>query len=210
MSAYDRHNPSLLSRLVWRVLLWLYHLKGFRLDGAPPDLPKYILLGAPHTTNWDFVIFAGAVRDMGIRPSFIGKHSLFRWPATRFMRDMGGMPVDRSRSGGYVQAVAERIAAADDIALVIAPEGSRTSDGRWRSGFWHIAKAAGIPFVPCWVNYETRRIGVGEAMMASDDFHADLARIADFYRNVRPDCDRFDVLAAQAEGEVSTPGKRGD
>ena len=210
MQGTTNRGPSILSRIVWRILRLLYRQKGYRLTGRVPDLPKFVLIGAPHTTNWDFVFFAGAVRDLGIKPSFIGKHTLFKWPMTRFMRDMGGMPVDRSRSGGYVQAVAAAIEAADEIALVIAPEGSRSSDGRWRSGFWHIANTAQIPIVPAWVDQDKRRGGVGEPIMPSGDFHADLAKIAAFYMANRPDCDRFQVLMAQAEGEVATPPVRRD
>ena len=205
-----KRKPSPLSRFAWWVLQGLYDDKGFVLTGRVPDIPKFILLGAPHTTNWDFIFFAGAVRELGIKPSFIGKHTLFKWPMTRFMYDMGGMPVDRSKSGGYVQAVVRAIDEADEIALVIAPEGSRSSDGRWRSGFWHIANAARIPIVPAWVHHEERRGGLGEPIMPSGDFHADLAKIAAFYQSNRPDCPRFDVLMAQARGEVPDVARRGD
>ncbi|MBH5321158.1 lysophospholipid acyltransferase family protein [Aurantiacibacter sediminis] len=202
------HAPSLLSRIVWRILRGLYRLKGFRILGSPPPLNKFILLGAPHTTNWDFVYFAGAVREMGVAPSFIGKHTLFKWPMTRFMKDMGGMPIDRSRKGGYVQAVAAEFARRDRLALVIAPEGSRSSDGRWRSGFWHIAKAAGVPFVPVWFDYEKRYGAIGEPIMPGESFEDDLAKIAAFYRANLPDFDRFKLLEAQARGEVEGPGRQ--
>ncbi len=185
----------------------LYRLQGFRLEGRAPDIPKYILVGAPHTTNWDFIFFAGAVKEMGIRPSFVGKHTLFKWPMTRFMYDMGGIPVDRTRKGNYVQNVISAIHEAEDIALVVAPEGSRSSDGRWRSGFYHIAHGAGIPIVPAWVNHEARRGGLGEPIHTTGDFHADLARIAEFYKANRPECERFDILAAQARGEVEDVGR---
>lgn len=201
-------KPTLLSRIVWRVLRWLYQSQNFKLENHPPKLKKFILVGAPHTSNWDFVYFAGAVQEVGIKPSFIGKHTLFKWPMTRFMFDMGGMPVDRSAPRGYVNAVADRIAEADEIALVIAPEGSRTTDGRWRSGFYHIAQAAGVPIVPAWVNHETKGAGFGEAIMPSGDFNGDLAKIAEFYKSCRPDCGRFDVLAAQARGEIEAPKRK--
>jgi len=193
-------TPTLSSRLIWFALRRLYDWKGWQLENAAhPPLRKFIILGAPHTSNWDFVFFAGATRKIGIRPRFVGKHTLFRWPMTRFMFDMGGMPVDRSRPGGYVQAVADAIAAADEMALVIAPEGSRTSTGEWRSGFYRIAMAAGVPIVPAWVNNDTMRGGLGEPIMPSGDYAADLARIADFYLSKMPDCERFAALAAQAE-----------
>ncbi|MWV26607.1 lysophospholipid acyltransferase family protein [Aurantiacibacter rhizosphaerae] len=202
------HAPSILSRLVWRLLRGLYRLKGFKLSGEPPQIPKYILVGAPHTSNWDFIFFAGAVKQLGIKPSFIGKHTLFKWPMTRFMLDMGGMPINRSAPQGYVRSVIERIEATDEMALVVAPEGSRSSDGRWRSGFYHIAHGAGIPIVPAWVNYETMRGGLGEPIWPTGDFHADLMKIADFYAQAMPHCDRFKVLARQARGEIDTPGSK--
>lgn len=203
-------KPTLLSRIVWRILRGLYRWKGYRLETGAPDIPKYILIGAPHTSNWDFVFFAGATRELGIRPGFVGKHTLFKWPMTRFMYDMGGMSINRSSPRGYVNSVIEAINAADEIALVIAPEGTRSSDGRWRSGFYHIALGAGIPIVPAWVNQQTMRGGLGDPIMPSGDFDADLAKLAAFYRSKRPDCPRFELLAAQARGEVESPGKRRD
>ncbi|WP_271079323.1 1-acyl-sn-glycerol-3-phosphate acyltransferase [Aurantiacibacter sp. MUD61] len=206
----ETRKASLLSRIVWRLLKALYDSQGFKLENHPPKLKKFILAGSPHTTNWDFIYFAGAVQEVGIMPSFIGKHTLFKWPMTNFMLDMGGMPVDRSAPRGYVNTVVDKIKAADEIALVIAPEGSRTSDGRWRSGFYHIALGAGIPIVPAWVNHETKAAGFGDPVMPSGDFHADLAKIAAYLKSRRPDCERFDVLAAQARGELEAPGKKRD
>ena len=192
-------KPTLLSRLIWFVLRRLYDWKGWQLEQqrAPP-LRKYILLGAPHTSNWDFVFFAGATRKLGILPRFMGKHTLFAWPMTRFMYDMGGMPVDRSRPGGYVQAVVEAFAQAEDMALVIAPEGTRSSAGEWRTGFYRIAMGAGVPIVPAWVDHATKQGGLGEPIMPTGDYKADLAKIAEFYRSKMPGCARFGVLAEQA------------
>ncbi len=203
-------KPSLLSRIVWWALGKVYDWRGYTLENHPQKLPRFLLVGAPHTSNWDFIYFAGAVQEMGIRPSFIGKHTLFKWPMTRFMLDMGGMPINRSAPQGYVRSVIQQIEAADEMALVIAPEGSRSTDGRWRSGFYHIANGAGVPIVPAWVNHETGQAGFGEPIWPSGDFHADLAKIAAFYQAKLPDCERFDVLAEQARGEVATPKSRND
>ncbi|RIV83885.1 1-acyl-sn-glycerol-3-phosphate acyltransferase [Aurantiacibacter zhengii] len=202
-----RSAPSLLSRFVWWVLFRLYRWKGFHLENHVPRLDKFILVGAPHTSNWDFIYFAGAVQEMGVKPRFIGKHTLFKWPMTRFMYDMGGMPINRSSPRGYVNAVVDQVNAAEQIALVIAPEGSRTSDGRWRSGFYHIASGAGVPIVPAWVNAETGQAGFGDPIYPSGDFHADLAKFAAFYQSVLPDCPRFEVLEEQARGAIATPAR---
>ena len=205
----DRKS-SLLSRVVWRLLRAVYRWKGYTLENHPPKLDKFILVGAPHTSNWDFIYFAGAVQEVGISPRFIGKHTLFNWPMTRFMYDIGGMPINRSSPRGYVNAVVDQVKAADDIALVIAPEGSRSSDGRWRSGFYHIATGADVPIVCAWVDEETGRAGFSEAIEPSGDFHADLKKIAAFYREHMPHCPRFEVLEQQAAGDVATPQRSMD
>ena len=204
MPSATNRKPSLLSRLVRRLLILLYRWKGWRIDGRRHEARKFIILGAPHTSNWDFIFFIGATHELGIRPSFMGKSSLFKWPMTDFMLDMGGIPVDRSRRANYVEQVAAAFAAADDLALVIAPEGSRTFKGDWRSGFYHIAMAAGVPIVPAWVNNAKLVGGMGEPIIPTGDYRADLAKIAAFYREKRPDCDRFIALekSTQTVGEM--------
>lgn len=180
-------RAPLLSRLVRAGLLRLYRWKGWALEGQPPPLAKFVIVGAPHTSNWDFVFFLGATHELGIRPRFMGKHSLFRWPLRRFMFDMGGVPVDRSASRNYVDQVVAAFAAEEDFRLVIAPEGTRGGDGKWRSGFYHIALGAGVPIVPAWVDHETMRGGLGPPIAPSGDYEADLARIAAFFRSKMPD-----------------------
>src|SRR6478736_6339127 len=146
-------------------------MRGWHIEGTPPADRKFILVGAPHTSNWDFAVFLGATDDLGIHPSFIGKQSLFSWPMRRFMFDMGGIPVDRTRRSNYVEQVVAEFAKRDELALVIAPEGTRDSDGRWKSGFYHIA--------------------IGAAIRPTGDYAADLKRIAGFYRTREPDNPRF-------------------
>lgn len=197
---HEDKPPALLSRVVLWACLALYRWKGWRLEGARPSEPKFVITGVPHTSNWDFIFFVGATHELGIRPSFVGKVSLFRGFLRRFMFDMGGLPVDRSKRGSnYVEQIAAHFSARRELALVIAPEGSRGTDGSWRSGTYHIATRAGVPIVPAWVDNARRRGGVGPAIHLTGDYGADLARIAAYYRSVMPDCARFRVLAAQAK-----------
>ncbi|MGI8943955.1 MAG: 1-acyl-sn-glycerol-3-phosphate acyltransferase, partial [Qipengyuania sp.] len=188
-----------------RVLLALYRRKGWRLEGKRPAARKFIIVGAPHTSNWDFIFFLGATHELGIRPSFMGKHTLFQGPQRPFMLDMGGVPIDRSKKSNYVEQVVRAFADADELALVIAPEGSRSSSGGWRSGFYHIAMAAGVPIVPAWVDHASMRGGLGEPLMPCGDYRADLAKLAAFYRKKLPGCDRFVALEATTRtlGELS-------
>ncbi len=192
------HKPSLSSRLVRWIILRIYRWKGWKLEGTLPATRKFVIAGAPHTSNWDFVFFTGATHEMGIRPNFMGKHTLFKWPMKRFMQDMGGIPVNRSIRANYVEQVAAEFARRDELALVVAAEGTRSSNGEWKSGFYHIAEAAGVPIVPCWVCNTTKRLGFGPALAPSGDYPADLASLAAFMRSKRPDEPRFKVLEAQA------------
>lgn len=183
----DEGRPTLLSRAVKALLLWLYRWKGWQIEGAAPRAPKAMLLGAPHTTNWDFVFFLGIINEMGLKPRFMGKTSLFRWPLTRFMYDVGGVPIDRTKRSNYVDQVISAFRnATGDFHLVIAPEGTRGSIDKWRSGFYHIAHGAGVPIVPAWVDHATMRGGIGPEIPTTGDFLADLSKIAAFYRSVMP------------------------
>ena len=192
-------RPSLLSRVVRAIVLWLYRWKGWTLDPGAPALKKYIIVGAPHTSNWDFVFFVGTTDELGIRPRFVGKHSLFRWPLRRFMYDMGGVPIDRSASRNYVEQVALAFAAEEDFRLVIAPEGTRGGSGTWRSGFYHIARSAGVPVVPAWVDNVNMRGGLGPPIELTGDFQADMTKIAHFFRSKMPDHPKLAGLYAMVE-----------
>lgn len=192
------HKPSLLSRIVRRIILRLYRWKGWTLEGHLPDLHKYVIAGAPHTSNWDFVFFIGATAQEGVQPNFMGKHTLFKWPMTSFMLDMGGISIDRGKRANATQQVAEEFARRDKLALVIAAEGTRSSDGEWKSGFYHIAQAAGVPIVPAWVCNERMILGFGPPLYPTGNYGADLAKLAAFMRSKLPDYDRFKKLEAQA------------
>ncbi|MGQ7830585.1 1-acyl-sn-glycerol-3-phosphate acyltransferase [Altererythrobacter sp. Z27] len=206
MSQARGRKRSILSRIVRRIIMALYRWKGWKIDGQLPDLPKFVIAGAPHTSNWDFVFFIGATAKEGVEPNFMGKHTLFEGIMRNFMFDMGGIPVDRSKRANYVDQVAEEFARRDHLALVIAAEGSRTTDGSWKSGFYHIAQAANVPIVPAWVCNDRNILGFGEPVWPSGDYGADLLKIARFMRSKLPENERFKVLEAQAlriiEGEA--------
>jgi 1-acyl-sn-glycerol-3-phosphate acyltransferase len=142
MSLKER-QPSWLSRLVRQVLVGIYKRGGWHAHGVVPESRKFVLIAAPHTSNWDFVYFLGLTDDLGIMPHFMAKSSLFRWPFTNFMLDMGGVPVDRSSNKNYVQQMIDEFGRRKEFMLTIAPEGTRGSvkayrHGRRRTaGRWH-------------------------------------------------------------------------
>ncbi|HAU21853.1 MAG TPA: acyltransferase [Erythrobacter sp.] len=197
---------SILSRIVRRIIIGIYHLMGWEIDGNLPDISKYVIVGAPHTSNWDFVFFLGATEEQGVHPNFMGKHTLFQGIMRNFMYDMGGVPIDRTKRANYVEQVADEFERRDHLALVVAAEGSRTTDGSWKSGFYHIAQAANVPIVPAWVCNERRVLGFGDPVWPSGNYGEDLLKIAGFMRSKLPDYERFKVLEAQARRLIEENG----
>jgi 1-acyl-sn-glycerol-3-phosphate acyltransferase len=179
-------RPSLASRLVKRALLAFYRINGWKAHGTPPPDGRYVIIAAPHTSNWDFVYFLGLVNELGIDARFIAKDSLFRWPLGRFMRDMGGVPVDRSAKSDMVKAMVAEFATGKPFVLTIAPEGTRSRVGQWRTGFYHIAREAGVPMVVGMMDYGNRTGGLGPAIIPTGDYKADMAKVFAVYSTVTP------------------------
>ncbi len=167
-----------------RACVWQYRRKGWHSYGQPPADRRCVIIAVPHTSNWDFVNFIGLTDALGIRPRFMAKASLFRWPLGRFMRDMGGVSVDRTGGRNQVEAAVAEFARRDEFMLVIAPEGTRGATTQWKSGFYHIAMAAGVPIVCGAMDYARRRAGIGEPFMPTGDYAADMARIFATYERV--------------------------
>ena len=174
-------KPTLASRAVRRLLLWIYTAKGWTAVGAPPPDRRCVIVAAPHTSNWDFILFLGLTNALGIKAHFMGKSSLFKWPMTRFMKDMGGVAVDRTKSRNYVDATIAEFDQRDEFMLVIAPEGTRSVVTQWRTGFYHIALGAKVPLVLGWIDYERKVGGLGPAIMPTGDYASDMRIIVDFY-----------------------------
>ena len=198
MSERTSRKRSILSRIVRRIIMALYRFKGWKLDGHLPNIEKFVIAGAPHTSNWDFVFFVGATAEEGVEPNFMGKHTLFQGMMRNFMFDMGGIPIDRTKRSNVVEQVAAEFDQRDHLALVIAAEGTRSSNGEWKSGFYNIARAANVPIVPAWVCNEDMVLGFGPAIVPTESYGETLLEIARFMRSKRPDYERYKVLEAQA------------
>lgn len=178
--------PSRLSRLFRRALVIIYRANGWRATGEIPEPRKFVLIAAPHTSNWDFVNFIGLTEDLGITPHFMAKTSLFRWPFRNFMLDMGGVPIDRSANKNYVEAMINEFKRRKQFMLTVAPEGTRGSVKTWKTGFYHIAMGAGVPLVVGMMDYGTKTGGLGAAIWPTGDYRADMAKVAEIYASVTP------------------------
>lgn len=155
-STVSRRNYGFLETVGHVVLRKL----GWRVEGEFPDLPRVVIALAPHSSNWDFIIGAAAVFALGLRVAFIGKHTLFRGLLGKFMRWLGGIPVDRAHPEGFVDALVAEFSRRDQLWLAIAPEGTRTHGVQFKSGFYRIAKAVGVPVFPVYFNYRRKVIGL--------------------------------------------------
>lgn len=161
-------------------------LLGWRFAGAFPDRSKLVIVVAPHTSNWDFVVGIALVFATGLDAHWLGKHHLFQGPLGPLARWLGGIPVDRRQRNDLVEQTTAAFQSRDRLWLGITPEGTRKKVERWKSGFWHIAKAAGVPIVLCYLDFRKREIGVGPLIEPGEDYEADLARIQAFYASVTP------------------------
>ena len=170
-------RPAFSQRLARAIL----KMVGWEMTGSFPDLPKYILVGAPHTSNWDFPLAMLLMLAGGVRFNWIGKDSLFRWPLGGIFRRLGGIPVHRDRSNNFVAQIVQAFENSERLIIAIAPEGTRSLVTRWRTGFYYMAIGAQVPLVLGFVDYHKRQVGVGPVIYPSQDIEATFAQLSEFY-----------------------------
>lgn len=155
---------------------------GWKTIGAPPEgCPKYVLVAAPHTSNWDFPFTLATFWKFGVKLHWIGKHTLFSWPFGGLLRALGGIAVDRRSAHNVVGALAKRFSAADRLVVAVAVEGSRRRHEHWKSGFYHIARAANVPVVLGSLDFAKKEATLSPAIHLTGDIKADMDRIRAFY-----------------------------
>jgi 1-acyl-sn-glycerol-3-phosphate acyltransferase len=164
----------------WLSLLFL-RVTGWKAEGEKPVAKKYVLIAAPHTTNWDFFYVLAFARLYDIKISWVGKHTLFRWPFGALMRRLGGVSVRRDRRENVVEQMAKTFAQSDSLTLIVPAEGTRSWVPYWKSGFYHIANTAGVPIVMGYLDYKRKRGGFGPAITPSGNLRRDMDRIRAFY-----------------------------
>lgn len=168
----------------------IFRALGWRIQGELPEQSKFVIIGAPHTSNWDFFLFLAAMYHFDVRMSFLGKASLFRWPFGFMFEKVGGIPVDRTRAGGIVRQVKEAFDKAEKMILVIAPEGTRRAAAKWKSGFVEIAARAEVPVVFGGVDGENKILFISSAHFVGQDKSAFMDEVRTFYADkpgIRPD-----------------------
>lgn len=150
-------------------------LAGWRIEGNFPDAPKIMLIVVPHTSNWDFLVGLMAKFALRLECRFMAKESLFWWPLGAFLRQMGGIAIDRAAADDVVMGSVRAYRDRERLVLVITPEGTRARVERWKSGFHRIARAAGVPVVLAVFDYSRKVVQLGPAFEATGDYEGDLA-----------------------------------
>ena len=170
-----------LARMISQLILKII---GWKTRTISLDFPRFILIGAHHTSNWDFVIGYMVMTAIGLNFRFVGKHTLFRWPLGGFMRWLGGIAVNRSLSTNFVEQVASHFQEQDQLIVAIAPEGTRQQTDYWRSGFYYIALQAKVPVVLGFLDYSSKTGGLGAMFQPSGNLEKDMEIVRDFYAGV--------------------------
>ena len=171
---------------IWRAVGRAYlRLAGWRIEGTFPADSKYVLIVAPHTSNWDFPLGVAVVFAVELRVSWLGKHSMFRTPFKSFLRWLGGIPVNRSASHGVVGECVRAFAAAPALIVALAPEGTRKGVSKWKSGFYLIALKAGVPILPVGFDYREHVVRLMPLFQPGGNLERDLPLIQGKFSDVQ-------------------------
>lgn len=158
---------------------------GWRTEGEIPNLAQFVAVGAPHASSWDFFLGMMLIIGLGVRVSWMGKASLFRWPLGGIMRWLGGIAIDRTSRHNVVEQTIQHFATHPQLIVGLMPEGTRKRAGipvnEWKTGFYYIAKGARVPILPIYIDNSGKRVIFGPLLTPTGDLEADLATLQQFY-----------------------------
>jgi len=172
-----REGAEVRERLASAFLRW----SGWELDGTRPEPRSFVMVGAPHTSNWDLAYFLAFMGVLGVRARFMAKHTLFVGPLGPVFRALGGISIRRHRRENVTQQMVAAFRADPALVLAVPAEGTRSYVTHWKSGFYHIARGAGVPVVPGFLDYARRRGGLGPPIHLCGDVRADMDQLRAFF-----------------------------
>ncbi|HHW4678965.1 MAG TPA: lysophospholipid acyltransferase family protein [Xylella sp.] len=181
--------PESIPRMHGPFVRWLgrtvLRVGGWRLVGAIPNQGKVVIIVAPHSSYWDGFFGFASKFAVGVEMRSLIKASLFWWPLGPLLRWIGCIPLNRKLPQGTVSQAVRAFRECERMWYMLAPEGTRKPVERWKPGFWKIAKAAGVPILPVYLDYSSRTIGIGDLFWPSDDMDADIAAVRAWYKPCR-------------------------
>jgi 1-acyl-sn-glycerol-3-phosphate acyltransferase len=179
---YTLFSTPILSSVLRVISIVMLKIIRWRVIGSLPEgQRKYVLIVAPHTSNWDFILFVFAVSVLRLQPSVLIKSTLFVGPLGWFLRYCGAIPVNRTQANSLVDYIAGIYAEREEFVLIITPEGTRSANPNWKRGFHHVARKAEVPVLVVYVDSAIRTIGIEGLMEPSDDADADIRKLKQFY-----------------------------
>lgn len=165
-----------------RIIMWLV---GWKVTGKLPKDKKFVLIGEPHTSNWDFLLMFGAAYSLRLNVSWLGKHTIFKKPFGTIMRWFGGIPINRNASHDLVNRTAKLFNEKESLVLVIGPSGTRSKREYWKSGFYWIAHNARVPVLCGYLDFVNKVVHVGLVVTPTGDVKKDMDKIREFYKGIR-------------------------
>lgn len=162
---------------------FLLRFLGWKTNPQLPELKKYVLIGAPHTSNWDFMYTMLGLTSMGIKFNWVAKHTLFVWPLGVIGRAIGGIPVNRKSGTSFLKKSIDLYKEREEFIMAIAPEGTRRKTEFWKTGFYTIAQKAEVPVVMGYIDYPNKVLGVSGVLHPSGDLEKDMLILAEFYKD---------------------------
>ena len=180
---FDTPGITVLGRIWARIFLFFI---GWKKEGALPEPQKYVMIAAPHTSNWDLPVMLALGFLLRGKLFWMTKDSVFRWPFGGFFKWLGGIPIDRSKTNGVVGQCIELFEKHDTLILAVPPEGTRKKVRAWKTGFYHIANGAHVPIALGYLDYGRKRGGVAKLFHPTGDYDTDVAEIQKFYATITP------------------------
>ena len=157
---------------------------GWRVEGEIPDIKKYVIIAAPHTTNWDFPITLAVAFVLRIKIYWMGKAAMFRWPFRGMLQWLGGIPIDRSQANNVVEQSVEAFRKLEKLIMLVPPEGTRKKVSYWKTGFYRIAQGADVPIVLGFLDYRRKAGGIGPIFYPTGNIEDDMLHIKAFYSTI--------------------------
>lgn len=185
--------------------LWM-RLFGWQVEGQVPEGGKFVLIGAPHTSNWDFPFTLATAAVLRLRMSWLAKDSAFKGLLGPVMRALGGIPINRSSPQGMVGQLVAQFNQSEQLVIAIAPSGTRKQTDYWKSGFYRIASAAQVPILCGYLDYRRKRAGVGLSFVPTGDVGRDMDRIREFYKEFQGKKPGLATRIRLADEDTPQPG----
>jgi 1-acyl-sn-glycerol-3-phosphate acyltransferase len=201
------HDTFICKTFMRWLALIIFKLSGWNVAGQRPAIRKYVIIAAPHTSNWDFIYTLCLAFILGIKPRIMMKSTWFSGPMGTFLRWLGAIPIDRSGSHNVVAQSIRTFNRRDRMVLVVPPSGTRKKVMYWKSGFYHIARGAGVPVVLGYLDYRLKVGGVGPTVPITGHMSADMKTIQDFYAQIDGKYSTIQPFGVPLNASIAVPQK---